>query len=81
MNMNGVVREIDRMGRITIPSEFRNSLDIDAGDMVDIMLDGGSIVIRKFDPRCVFCGTFGGVKDFEHKYICASCIKRIGEMA
>ncbi len=40
-------RNIDSMGRIVIPSEFRKQLRISEGDLLDISLNGDSIVMTK----------------------------------
>lgn len=42
-----VDRRIDHKGRVTIPKEIRDRLDIEPGESVKIELDGGDIVIRR----------------------------------
>lgn len=38
-------RQIDKFGRITIPSEIRNELKLNIGDFVRIESDGSRIII------------------------------------
>ena len=52
----GIVRRVDELGRIVIPIEMRNSLNISQKDPVEISMDGSSIILRKYENRCVFCG-------------------------
>jgi len=40
-------RRIDHKGRVTIPREIRDQLDIDSGESVSIELREGKIVIRR----------------------------------
>ncbi|GAK08978.1 AbrB/MazE/SpoVT family DNA-binding domain-containing protein [Geomicrobium sp. JCM 19038] len=47
----GVVRKIDELGRIVVPKEVRNTLDISSGDAVAIGVEGSRIVLEKFDRQ------------------------------
>lgn len=45
-------RQIDKFGRITIPSEIRNELNLNIGDFLRIESDGSRIIItaqKKYD--------------------------------
>ena len=44
-----MVRNIDSLGRIVIPKEFRKELDIDSGSNLNIELVENKIVITKKD--------------------------------
>ena len=60
MQYTGMVRDVDKMGRIVIPKEIRKQLKVEAGkDAFDIYMEGNCIVLRKFEPVCVFCGGSG----------------------
>lgn len=49
MKTTGVVRCLDALGRVVIPKEMRNILNIHNGDPVEITLgEHGSVVVRKF---------------------------------
>ncbi len=56
MKATGIVRKVDELGRIVIPMELRRTLDIEKEDSVEIFVDDGSIVLRKYEPACIFCG-------------------------
>ena len=50
-NSCGIVNNIDEMGRVEIPREYRKLLDIKEGSRIEIgILDGGKIVISKYLP-------------------------------
>lgn len=48
MISSGMVRKIDMLGRIVIPKEIRKSLKIDSGDDIEMFLDDGAIVLKKY---------------------------------
>ena len=74
------IRAIDELGRVVIPKTFRKLLDIKSGDMLEMnMTEQGEIVITKATPSCVFCGEAENLVQYENKYICASCIKKLSE--
>lgn len=49
MKATGIVRRIDDLGRIVIPKEIRRSLKIREGDPMEIFLDDGGIVLKKYE--------------------------------
>ncbi len=69
----GMVRKIDDLGRIVIPAETRRLFHIREGDELAISVDDDSIIIRKLDATCVFCGSTKGVSPFRGRGVCASC--------
>lgn len=73
MNAEGVVRRIDKLGRIVIPVEFRKSLSIQLGEEVEIMLEGNTVVLQKHEERCVFCGSAISLEQALNKKICKKC--------
>ena len=68
-----MVRKIDDLGRIVVPAETRRLFNIREGDELAISVDGDSIVIRKLDATCVFCGSTEEVSDFKGRGVCAVC--------
>ncbi len=80
MRYKGNIRAIDELGRIVIPMEFRNALEIKSGDMLRMEVDGEKITIQKNVPSCVFCGEENGLTKFEGKTICLNCIREISKI-
>ena len=56
MKSTGIVRKVDELGRIVLPIELRRTLDIAEKDALEIYVDGNSVVLKKYQPACVFCG-------------------------
>ena len=49
MKMQGIIRRVDDLGRIVIPREFRQRLEIKEGQPLEMVVVGGLIIIGKFD--------------------------------
>ncbi len=80
MKNKGNIRLIDELGRIVIPIEMRNALEIKSGDLMRMELDGEKIVIQKNTPTCVFCSSENGLTKYEGKTICLKCIREISKI-
>lgn len=78
MKSTGIVRKVDELGRIVLPIELRRTLDIDVKDALEIYVDGSQIVLKKYEPACIFCGNAKDIIHFKGKNICKSCM---GEMS
>lgn len=77
MKATGIVRKVDELGRIVLPIELRRTLDIAERDALEIFVDGNSVVLKKYGPRCVFCNGGKGVETFKGKSICPKCLKEL----
>lgn len=81
MKSTGVVRKLDRLGRIVLPMELRKNLEIDMCDALEIYVEGNSIVLKKHQPSCIFCGEDVNIANIEGKNICSKCLKQICNMS
>ncbi|MBR6514457.1 MAG: AbrB/MazE/SpoVT family DNA-binding domain-containing protein [Clostridia bacterium] len=77
MKSTGVVRKIDELGRIVLPIEIRNNLDIKSRDAVEIFVDGDMVILKKYEPACLFCGNAADVTHFNGKLICKDCLEKL----
>ncbi len=77
MRSIGIVRKIDELGRIVLPKELRRSLDISEGDPMEIFVDVNTIILKKYEPSCIFCGEARNVKVYKSKNICNECMDEI----
>jgi len=78
MKSTGIVRRVDDLGRVVLPIELRRTLDIAEKDSLEIYVDDEKIVLRKYEPACVFCGNAGNIINFHGKNICFDCASEIG---
>ena len=77
MKSIGIVRKIDELGRIVLPIELRNKMDINTKDSVEIFVDNDKIILKKYQPCCVFCGNADNVTMFKVKLVCRDCIEEM----
>ena len=77
MKSTGIIRKVDELGRVVIPIELRNTLKIAEKDPIEIFVDGTSIVLKKYESTCVFCGGTKKLVEYKDKLICEKCAKQI----
>lgn len=81
MVSTGMARKVDDLGRIVLPVEMRRMFGIRPGDELEIAVDGASILLRKIEARCVFCGDAAGLEPYRDKQVCATCRRDLGAAA
>jgi len=79
MKATGSVRHIDNLGRIVLPIDVRRRLDLDTDDSVEIFTEKDRIILRKYEPGCIFCGDAEDVVLFRDKRVCRGCLEMIKE--
>lgn len=77
MKSIGIVRPVDTLGRIVLPKELRRKFGIEVHDAMEIYTEDDCIILRKYEPSCVFCGDAKNVFQFSGKNICPACAKAI----
>ena len=77
MKSTGIVRKVDELGRIVLPIELRRTLDIAERDSLEIFVSEDTIVLKKFQPTCVFCDSAKNIINYKGKNICSSCISSL----
>lgn len=79
LKATGIVRRLDELGRVVLPVELRRTMGLMQGDSIEIFTHEGSIVLRRYEPLCVFCGFGGQMVEHRGKRICRSCRGAIAE--
>lgn len=79
--MKGIVRAVDRMGRVVIPKEFRDELNVEnERDKFEIFLRDNEIVLKKYRPACLFCGSIGPSASYLGETVCLECIEKLKDV-
>ena len=81
MKSTGVVRRVDELGRIVIPIELRNKLDIAIKDPIEIFVEGSSIILKKYEPNCIFCGNSKDLTSYKDKLVCSKCLTKLSDLS
>ena len=79
MKSTGIVSKVDEHGRIVLPIELRRTLGIEEKDRIEIFVDGESIILRKYQPACIFCDNAKDIINYKGKNICPDCIRAMNE--
>lgn len=74
MKSTGIVRPVDSLGRVVLPIELRRNLDIAADDSLEIYVENDSIILKKYEPACMFCGETQNTVHYKGKIICKNCL-------
>ncbi len=73
----GIIRKVDELGRIVLPIELRNKLNIAVKDPIEIYVDGSSIILKKYEPNCIFCGSSKDLVTYNNKLVCKKCQEKL----
>ena len=79
MKSIGVIRKVDELGRIVLPMEIRNTLDIGPKDKLEIFVEGEKIILKKYAPSCTFCGSTKNNIILNNKRVCKDCLAKLNE--
>jgi len=78
MKSTGMVRQVDKMGRVVIPKEIRSLLKIENNiDSFEIFVEGDMIILKKYRPACVFCDSFTDTVNYDGYTVCKNCIENL----
>lgn len=80
MKATGIVRSLDSMGRVVIPKEIRRVLHIENNDPLEVFTEGDAIVLKKYEPCCVFCSNADDVSEFRGRLVCRGCIAEMSKL-
>ena len=75
MKSTGIVRKVDELGRIVLPIELRRTLGIEEKDRIE----GDAIILRKYQPACIFCDSAKDIVSYRGKNVCSDCIRMLEE--
>ncbi len=80
MKSKGIVRPVDKMGRVVIPKEIRSQLQVENEvDSFEIFMDGNQVVLKKYQPTCIFCDSLTEGVEYSGYFICNDCISKLSE--
>ena len=80
MKSTGIIRKVDDLGRIVLPIELRRTLDIAERDELEIYMENDQIILRKYEPACIFCASDRKLISYNGKNVCRECIRKMDQM-
>ncbi|HCW54236.1 MAG TPA: AbrB family transcriptional regulator [Clostridium sp.] len=73
----GIVRRLDSLGRVVIPKEMRKLINIAEGDLVKIIKQNNSVIIKKYSRSCMICGSENSLNQYGGLCLCTRCIEKM----
>ncbi len=73
MKATGIVRQVDELGRIVLPIEIRRTFGIKQKDSIEIYTDEEHIILKKYEPACIFCGKEKQMFTYKGRNVCRDC--------
>ena len=49
-------------------------------DPIEIYVDGSNIILKKYEPNCIFCGNSKKLSEYKGKLVCDKCLEKISEI-
>ena len=74
MKFISIVKDVDSLGRIVLPKEIRDALEINESK-VEITVHDDTISVKKYKPGCTFCDKESDLIQYKNKYVCTACRK------
>jgi transcriptional pleiotropic regulator of transition state genes len=74
---SGIVRHVDQLGRIVIPSEIRKRFGLATRDPVEISMAGDEIVLSRPQTACIFCGRNEPLVEYRGRPVCRDCVDEL----
>lgn len=82
MRRTGMSRAIDPLGRIVLPKEIRDSLNLTTGVRLDIGVADDKIILSRNDSFCACCGqTHDHMLYHAGVALCPDCMKELKEVS
>ena len=82
MKATGIVRKFDENGRFVLPMELRKKLRLTSQeDALEIFVEDDMIILRKYEPSCVFCAGMDELISYKDKKVCKKCAEKINLLA
>lgn len=77
----GIVRPVDELGRICLPKEMRRYMGLVAGSPLAITApDSDTMVLKRYAPNCIFCGSDREIREFKGKNVCGACWTKLHQL-
>lgn len=80
MKSMGMIRNVDEVGRIVLPIELRRVFNIEEKDPIEIFTEDDKIILKKYEPTCIFCGGDKNITSLNNKNICHDCIQKLSAL-
>ena len=75
--LGGIMRKVDKLGRIVIPQALRKKYGLTEGAAIEFIDIGEGITLKLAEPLCYIC--HNKITDDINFPLCKSCMKKIAK--
>lgn len=83
MASEGMIREMDNVGRIVVPKEWRRQFRWGFGTPFQMAIADGGLILRPVGRACRICGNAvvpGHCIELEHRqWVCSDCAAKVAD--
>ena len=73
----GNICKIDKLGRIVVPVNVRRMFDLVENSPLELFVEDDKIVLKRYLPQCVFCGSSDNLTEYTENHICEKCLSEL----
>ena len=81
MKATGIVRRVDELGRVVLPCELRRTMHIKERDPLEVFVDDDKIILKKYEPACVFTNETDDLIEYKGRRISSKAIAEMAALA
>jgi transcriptional pleiotropic regulator of transition state genes len=81
MKATGIVRKVDALGRLVLPIELREAMEIGKNDAVEIFTSGDMVILKKYLPADIFTGDMEELVEYKDKKVSKKNIRELAKLA
>ena len=81
MKATGIVRRVDELGRVVLPCELRRVMHIKERDPLEVFVDDDKIILKKYEPACVFTNETDDLIEYKGRRISSKAIAEMAALA
>jgi len=81
MKSTGMTRKIDELGRIVLPIEIRRTMEAGPGDLLEIYVENGAVILKKVENTCIFCGSTKNLSEHRDHWVCRACREELSALS
>ena len=80
MIIKGTIRNMDNLGRVVVPKEYRRSMNLRDDDPMEVLLTSEGVLVRKVPEDCAICGGRDQLLEINNHYVCRHCADEIKKL-
>jgi len=81
MKATGIVRKVDELGRIVLPSELRKTMHVSVGDSFELFTSENTVVLKKYEPGCILTDEMDDLVEYRGRKVSKMAIQELAELA